>query len=128
VRSLNRIPIVLAVAGGGAVGTVGRVAVFDAFDTFGLGVVYPLIIVNLFGALALGWYVGRTRSADSIRPNLVAFTAAGLLGSFTTFSGFALETVDTLQAGSVTGATIIVLVSLGGGVGMATIGRIVATR
>jgi CrcB protein len=128
VRSLNRISIVVAVAGGGAVGTVGRVVVFDAFDTLGPGVGYPLVAVNLVGALALGWYVGRMRSVDSVRPRLVAFTAVGLLGSFTTFSGFALETVDTLREGSVSGATVLVLVSVFGGVGLAMIGRIVASQ
>lgn len=123
----NRISVVLAVAGGGAVGTAGRVVVFAALGALGLGVVYPLIAVNLVGALALGWYVGRG-SARSAHPNLVAFVAAGLLGSFTTFSGLALQTVETMRTGSVAGGTILVMVSLGGGVAMATIGRIVAIR
>ena len=127
-RSLNRVSIVLAVGAGGAVGTVGRVAVFDLLEALDLGVVYPLIAVNLVGALALGWYVGKTRAHDSMGPNLVAFTAVGLLGSFTTFSGFALETVESLRTGSATGATFLVLVSVGGGFAMAAVGRIVASR
>jgi CrcB protein len=124
----KRISTILAVAMGGAVGTLGRVAVFEVLDASASGVLIALVVVNLVGALVLGWFIGKSESSPSLGPHLAAFTSAGLLGSFTTFSGFALETVETLRSGSATSATLLVVVSLVGGVGLATIGRLVAGR
>ncbi|MGI9585629.1 MAG: fluoride efflux transporter FluC [Acidimicrobiia bacterium] len=123
-----RLPTILAVAVGGAVGTLGRVAVFEVLEPIGSGAMAALISVNLLGALLLGWFVGKSETTGSMGVKLVAFTSAGMLASFTTFSGFALETVEAVRMGSITSALILVVVSLVGGVGLATVGRLAGSR
>jgi fluoride ion exporter CrcB/FEX len=75
---------------GGAVGSVLRALVGDAFDSL-----TTLIVVNLLGAAFLGWVNGsalgpkqRFASAQS-----KVFWGAGFAGGFTTMSGLALATV-----------------------------------
>jgi CrcB protein len=50
------------------------------------------------------------------------FLGAGVLGGFTTFSAFAIETVDLVRAGSVPWAAGYVAVSVAGGVLAVAIG------
>lgn len=51
--------------------------------------------VNLLGALALGYVVGR-RTVSPLPVTMFAFVAIGLLGSFTTFSAFVFDVYDLL--------------------------------
>jgi CrcB protein len=85
-------PILLAVAAGGAAGSVARylVALFAA-RAFGTALPWGTLAVNVVGSFAIGWLAGvLSRSAsDLARPLLLS----GFLGGFTTFSAFALETM-----------------------------------
>ena len=77
----------VAVALGGAVGTGARFAV-DAL----VGQPVGTLVVNVVGSLALGLLVARLWS--SAAPWLRAGLGPGLLGSFTTFSAFAVTVVS----------------------------------
>lgn len=61
----------------------------------GLGTLAGTLTVNLAGAFALGYVIGR-RSVASMPATAFSFVAVGLLGSFTTFSAFAFEVYDLL--------------------------------
>ena len=76
---------------------------------------------------ALGWFATHARERRS-HPILVAFIAAGVLGSFTTFSGFTVEAVEGLRAGDGASAALFVVGSLAAGVAAALAGRVVAER
>ena len=92
-----RLPAVLAVvAAGGVLGSLARaaVAVLAQGAWPGEGA-FGTLIVNLVGAFAVGVIGARTAAASAswwIRP----FAITGVLGGFTTFSAYALETAGLL--------------------------------
>lgn len=106
---------------GGGIGTALR---FGVQSIGGDGLV-PLLIVNVVGACGLGWYVARHAPAAG---HVSAFLAVGLLGSLTTFSAFAVETVLLADVGSWVGAAGWVLGSIVAGLAAAIVGRIAAER
>jgi CrcB protein len=74
---------------------VGQVLV--GVGSFGLLAVF---VVNVMGALVLGWFAERVRHAAPWSTPIVAFVGVGLLGSFTTFSAFSVESIELFRSGS----------------------------
>lgn len=112
------------VAAGGAVGAslrfaIGewarRVIALDGFPWATLG-------INVAGSLALGFIAGSALIADSTTPQLRAFLTIGLLGGFTTFSSFSLETVALAQSGAVGRAALYAGVSVCAAIAAAAVG------
>ncbi len=92
----------LAIGLGGAVGAMARYAVGRLVHYMWPAQQFPLatLIVNVIGCAALGLVVGAVDPGRlSARPSLVAFVTVGVLGGFTTFSAFGLDTVVLLRAG-----------------------------
>ncbi len=89
----------LAIALGGAAGAVLRFAAVQASaDLFGRAFPWGTLLVNVAGSLAIGalaaWFHERGEN-ELLRAALVV----GLLGGFTTFSAFSLETVHLAMTG-----------------------------
>jgi len=86
---------VLLVAFGGAVGSVARYGVSVAAARW-LGLAFPwgTLAVNVLGGLAMGALFARIGPQDE---NLRLLFGVGLLGGFTTFSAFSLETLRLMQ-------------------------------
>lgn len=89
----------LAVAGGGAVGAAAR---------YGIGVVWPwhppalpwaTLGVNLVGCALIGVVLVLLTEAVVAPAWARPFVATGVIGGFTTFSAFAVETVRMVDAG-----------------------------
>ncbi len=97
---------------GGAVGAglrhlVGRAAL----AAFGHGWPWGTLIVNVSGGLAMGVLAaGLVRVADADSWRLLL--GVGVLGGFTTFSSFSLETVAMFERGAWTAALCYVLISV----------------
>ena len=90
---------VLAIAIGGAVGTVCRYAVSCAcLRWLGSYFAYGTLAVNVTGCFLLGLLI-ESRIASGVRWDDVAHTAltVGFLGALTTFSAFGLETTRYFQ-------------------------------
>jgi len=88
----------VVVAAGGAVGALGRAAVTLWMGPMGY---FPIatFVVNLIGSLVIGMAWGYfSRSTGHVL--LPAFLMTGMLGGFTTFSTFSLETVQLIQQGA----------------------------
>ena len=88
----------LCIAGGGAIGAVGRYLLGTWLQARSQGE-FPsgTILVNLLGCLLFGLlygWIGLTANQQ-----LRGFLFAGVLGGFTTFSTFGFETVSLLQRG-----------------------------
>jgi CrcB protein len=111
---------VLAVLGGGLVGSLGRATVAHAWPADG-GFPVSTLVVNLVGSLLLGLYLGRRQRAVT-GPFSLQFWGIGLLGSFTTFSAFSFEVVLLLSRGRQAIAASYVLASLTGGLVLAAFG------
>jgi CrcB protein len=86
---------VLWVALGGAVGAVARYGVgLGAARWLGLGFPWGTLIVNVLGGLAMGYLAARVGPEQTaLRLGL----GVGVLGGFTTFSAFSLETVKLME-------------------------------
>ena len=90
--------IYVAIAVGGSLGAVSRYWMSTSiYQWLGFGFPWGTLAVNLLGSLTMGFLsellVDRFHVSDEIRIGLLA----GFLGSFTTFSTFA---IDVLQLGS----------------------------
>ncbi|MCX6292343.1 MAG: fluoride efflux transporter CrcB [Bacteroidetes bacterium] len=97
---------------GGAIGTVLRYLVSTNTYQFFQAAIFPwgTLVVNLTGSLIIGFLAG-LNEANLIAPNLRTFLFIGLLGGYTTFSSFSLETLNLVRAGEIRYAIINVLVS-----------------
>lgn len=92
----------LWVALGGALGSVLRFAigaVVRSMPAFA-GLPWATLGVNVTGSLAIGALSGLIAGGNDITPPMRAFVMVGVLGGFTTFSTFALESIELLQGGS----------------------------
>ena len=86
---------VLLVALGGAVGSVARYGVgVAAARWFGLAFPWGTLAVNVLGGLAMGWLAARVAPGNE---SLRLLIGTGLLGGFTTFSAFSLETARLME-------------------------------
>ena len=90
-----------AVALGGALGSLARHGVNSAVaHLFGRSVPYATAAVNLFGSAAVGVLAGLLVSGRlTMAPTMRAFVFVGILGGFTTFSSFMLDTLTLAQSG-----------------------------
>ena len=123
----------LLVASGGALGSVVRYAVSGAaqrllvpgagtFASFPAGT----LVVNISGSLLIGLLAGlaESRALPGAEARLLLVT--GILGGYTTFSAFSLETLLLLRAGQATTALTSVALQVGLGVLAAFAGFTVA--
>ena len=109
---------VLYVALGGAVGSSLRFIIDRSYGDNSFPI--ATLTVNLVGAFLLGFMVGSLGQKLAPAVQLALFT--GLLGGFTTFSTFALESVELMRSGNAASALGYVVISIGIGVLLAFVG------
>lgn len=112
----------LAVALGGLIGTGLRLACDLAFPHADDEFPAETLIVNLVGALALGWLVGGLWTRPSMPHWLKAGLGPGVLGSFTTLSAVLASVLMLSREGEPTLAALYVGVSVVGGLALAAAG------
>ena len=94
-------PILLAVAMGGAVGSLLRYFVASAIQSPAqTGFPWGIFVVNVTGGFAMGVFTELAALKLNISPELRAFLTVGILGGYTTFSTFSLESAILLQRGA----------------------------
>ena len=88
----------LIIAAGGATGAVLRYTVGGLLQRLGSGS-FPVgtMGVNLIGCLLIGFCAGLFASPYLIREEYKLFVMVGVLGAFTTFSTFGLETFSLIN-------------------------------
>ncbi len=113
------------VLAGGAIGTLGRHGVAEWWATSTSGWPWSTFVVNVLGSLALGVVVARLGRPDDPRR---LFLGAGLLGGFTTYSTFAVETDQLFRDDRAALALLYPVVTVTLGVAAAVIGMILGRR
>jgi len=104
---------ILAIAAGGAVGSVLRYAVSTGvYSMFGRGFPYGTLAVNVIGSFLMGLlFVLMVERLDMSAVWRMA-VLVGFLGAFTTFSTFSIETVNLLQGGDFMRAMLNIAISV----------------
>jgi CrcB protein len=119
----------LAVALGSALGGVARVwATVAVARLAGEGLPWGTFAVNLLGSLLIGLIAGLSAPEGRWMAHPLArqFFVLGLLGGFTTFSSFSLQTLNLLRDGEPAKAAVYVAASAGLCVLAAWIGHLLA--
>ena len=93
--------VVLVVALGGALGSLGRWAVGEALPHSSGGIAWSTVLVNVTGALLLGLLMSAMADVLARTRYVRPFLGVGVLGGWTTFSTYMLYTRDLLAAGRV---------------------------
>ena len=117
--------LLAAIAAGGAVGSLGRYAAGLALPHATGAFPWSTFLVNVGGSRALGVRVVWVISMDEPHPWRRPFLGVGVLGGWTTFSGFALDTHVLVAAGHplrgaayVVGSLVIGLAAVGVGISL----------
>jgi len=108
----------LWIAAGGAVGTLARYGLAGAINQSSHP--WGTVTVNLAGSLALGVLIGIWEGGPPADHQLAI--TIGVLGGFTTFSTFALDTIALWERGDGGVALLTVAVSVVGGLAAAIAG------
>ena len=106
-------------AGAGIGGALRHGVNVGAVKLFGYGFPFGTLIVNVVGSFAIGLLAGYFAFRPGIGQHVRLFLTTGLLGGFTTFSAFSLDTAllverhhYALAAGYVAGSVAAGLVAL----------------
>ncbi|MEB3101651.1 fluoride efflux transporter CrcB [Ferviditalea candida] len=121
--------IYLLIGAGGMVGALLRYFLGIYVDT-GWSTAFPLstLTANYIGCFVLGWFSAWSSSAQAVPVWARKSFATGLIGSFTTFSTFGLETVELYRQGMIWTGSVYVFLSFTGGLLMVGFGNRAAGR
>ncbi len=115
---------ILAIALGGALGSVLRFLLSGWVQGRTQTSFFPwgILTVNLIGCFIIGILFGLTMERLVTDPILRSGLFIGLLGGFTTFSSFTLDTITLFHSGALGTATIYILASVLVGILATTLG------
>lgn len=121
----------LLVAAGGAIGSVARYGVGMAAQRLAPASAWPwgTLTVNVVGGLLMGLLAGwLAHRGAANQADLRALIGVGLLGGFTTFSAFSLETALMIERREMGAAALYVGLSILLAVGALFVGLMIARR
>ncbi len=105
---------VLLVGVGGAIGSMARYGMSVLVGRFWSGS-FPLaiLLINIIGSVLMGVLVGlMARFMPHMANEIRLFIAVGVLGGFTTFSSFSLDTITLIERGELVQAILYVALSV----------------
>lgn len=92
--------VVLAVALGGAVGSLARFFLAGRIQSAAWpGFPWGIFVVNVSGGFIMGLIVELSALKITLTPEMRAFLTVGILGGYTTFSTFSLDSALLIQRG-----------------------------
>ena len=109
----HSLQVLLAVALGGALGASGRHLVSRGMvHLLGAGFPWGTLLVNVLGSFLMGVLIEMAALRLELSNEMRAFLFVGVLGGFTTFSTFALDTVSLYERGDLMASFLYVLGSV----------------
>ena len=111
--------MVFAVGVGGGIGALARYYIAGWVQPPGALFNWGIFVVNITGGLLMGMIVEASALRLNLSPDLRAFLTVGILGGYTTFSTFSLDSALLLQRGEylqaaayVTGSVVLSILAL----------------
>jgi CrcB protein len=95
-------------------------------DRWGSSFPYGTLIANVTGILILGFIVTLATQRVALSPNWRLFLTVGLLGGYTTFSSFTVETLNMMETGRWTASGVYLVGSVLLGLAGAYLGIVLA--
>ncbi|MBT3171274.1 MAG: fluoride efflux transporter CrcB [Rhodospirillaceae bacterium] len=110
--------MLLAIAFGGAVGSVGRYYIADIAERWfvsflGVGFPFGTLTVNVLGSFVFGALIESFAATVMPSAELRALLFIGVLGSFTTFSAFSSDMFLLFERGEIGRALLYIFASVG---------------
>jgi CrcB protein len=97
---VTELKMILAVAAGGAVGSVARyLAGIGSTRMFGLAFPWGTLIINIAGSFLIGVFVELFALKWNLPQEARVFLTVGICGGFTTFSTFSLDAYLLMERG-----------------------------
>lgn len=113
----------------GAVGALARYGLGMMVDSIGPSA-FPVstLLINLIGSFLLGWLTHMFLRTGKLSPQFVTIVGTGMIGSFTTFSTFSVETIRLLDESRIGLALLYVFLSITLGLWSSWLGYRVGVR
>jgi fluoride exporter len=92
--------VLIAVAFGGAIGSLLRYFVASAIQPPSMHFPWGIFVVNVTGGFMMGVIVELGALKMQLSPEIRAFLTIGILGGYTTFSTFSLDSVLLIERGA----------------------------
>ena len=110
--------LILAVAAGGALGSVARYLVgIGSGKLLGADFPWGTLIINVTGSFLIGAFVGLFAAKWDLSPAMRAFLTVGICGGYTTFSTFSLDAYYLIERGQTLASFAYVMASVALSVG-----------
>jgi fluoride exporter len=95
-------------------GFIGAVTRYTLGEWIHINNKFPLgtLLINLLGCFLLGWFLTFITLRKNIRTEYTLFVGTGLIGSFTTFSTFSVETILLMKNGHLVNGVLYILASI----------------
>ena len=104
---------ILAVAAGGAIGSVTRYLVgIGSGKLFGINFPWGTLIINVTGSFLIGLFVGLFATRWDLPQAMRIFLTVGICGGYTTFSTFSLDAFHLMERGEAFAASAYMLGSV----------------
>ncbi len=119
--------LIFAIGIGGMLGSIARFGISLLWTTNG-DFPYATFIVNVIGCFFIGFFMNNRRLKHFLHPHVLTGIQTGFIGSFTTYSTFAMETIQLWHKHQQFLAISYVLMSVFGGALCYVLGCQVTTR
>jgi CrcB protein len=120
--------VLVAIALGGAFGTVARFLLSATFNDSATHFPTTTLIINLSGSLAIGLLVPLVDNFATRAPLVRPFLIVGLLGGWTTYSTLAVDAVVLTKDGHAAAGVLSLAATLVGGLALVVCGNALGRR